>query len=81
MEDEDGPGGGKKKPVELPDYLKNLPEHQRRLHEAKLAGGGDGAGPTSLDASEVHERDRKLYEKVRRPLSRRQTACHCPSSA
>lgn len=68
---EDGEGGGGKKgPVELPDYLKNLPEHQRRLHEAKLKGGGQaGDGSTSLDASEVHERDRKLFEKVGRDRS------------
>ena len=52
--------GGRK--AELPDYLKNLPEHQRRSFERGREGG---MGMITVDESEVHEKDRKLFERLR----------------
>jgi hypothetical protein len=56
----DGAGGK----VELPEYLKRLPEHQRRAYERGKEGGREG-GVLSVGEGEVHEKDRKLFEKLR----------------
>lgn len=60
-EGEEGREEGERK-AELPDYLKNLPEHQRRAFERGREGG---MGMVTVDENEVHEKDRKLFERLR----------------